>query len=136
MRARDKLTAWMKRLNGIRYERGQVVLPIMAMLTLMAILSISSLAVAAYTSQTTASFSRTRAYYIAQTGVERAKAQLKIDPDWRDGFQDVSFGGGMIESVTVQEVGGVITITGTGTYGRTKAARLEVVETVGISGGP
>lgn len=63
-----------------------------------------------------------QAHYIAEAGVEKALASLKLDTQWRQGYTNINYAGGSIDKVTILNEGksagdvSVLTITSTGSY--------------------
>ncbi|WP_334110286.1 pilus assembly PilX N-terminal domain-containing protein [Thermodesulfitimonas autotrophica] len=119
----------------MRSEKGQATLLAVMVIAIIVILGTAGLTLATYSKRAASgSADGTRAYYAAEAGVERAIAQLKVDPLWRDGFTDVPFGGGTIESVVLTELsrtaaGVQVKIASTGTY-RKARKKVEAQVTV------
>lgn len=122
-----------------RNDQGQAALVVIMLVALLALLGAAGLTLASYSRQaSTGELDRTQALYVAEAGVERAIAKLKIDPLWRDGYIDVSFGGGTINEVKLSELSKTavnvrVKITSTGSYG---SARKTVEADVTISYDP
>lgn len=123
----------------MRSEKGQATLLAVMVIAIIVILGTAGLTLATYSKRAAGSSADgTRAYYAAEAGVERAIAKLKVDPLWRDGFANLPFGGGTIESVVLTELsrtaaGVVVKIDSTGAY---RKARKKIEAQVTVSYDP
>lgn len=122
----------------LRSEQGHALLAALMVVVLLTALGTAGLTIATYSRQASAGeLDRTQALYVADAGIELAIGKLKIDPLWRDGneFSGVSFAGGVIEAVYVEQFGGVtprevvVKIRSTGSYreaSRTVEAKVTI----------
>lgn len=81
-----------------------------------------------------------QAYYIAEAGVEKALAALKLDPLWRVGFNGLGYAGGIVQEVTISTLASestpdttVVLIRSRGTY---SGANRTVEVKAGLSSDP